>query len=403
MIDSEMYWINEDSDFYDITNEEEVFVVKWNKSFYDDFIMLAEAYFDAAHVLMEDIIKSGHDNVKSDQWFLPGMYMYRHAIELLCKGLIIGCFEINNDITDIFKECKHNSEKLFCRYTSQIIDLPLNENEKSWVESYLSSLEIVDSNSDLFRYPFRDGYFSKYTNEFLDIVAMANGFEQCYSILFKCVKEKYHPCKYAEDIDCFMSDEFLHFVNHGIGNCMLYDSPWCDGFHVQIEGYSSVAQFLFKRRKNDQWSFFPIAFLIRNAVELSLKRLLWSKNEFCVPEHIKNSKRRSHLLYKDLWKNIKPVVGHYANESNENFQQVELADKYIKKFKSIDKNGDTFRYPVTYGLQHKFNGEKIDFIQAYSWMQGVFNFLDGCDSMLSEIYDFECEMRFNYECEMEYY
>jgi hypothetical protein len=397
MIDSEKYWIIENSGFYDIKNSEEVFFVEWNKKIYDDFIMLAEAYYSAAHVTLTDIVESGHDNIKSDQWFLPGMYMYRHAIELLCKGLVIGCFDKNNDITAIFTECKHDLDKLFCTYKSKMIDLPLAQNEKLWVETYLSNLETVDSNSDLFRYPFRDGYFSEYNNEFLDIVDIANGFEQCYSILFKCVEEKYHPLKYAEDIDYLISDEFLHFAEDGIGNCMLYDSPWGDGFHVQIEGYSAVAEFLFGRRKNNQWSFFPIAFLIRNAVELSLKRLLWSKNEFCVSEHIRNAKKRSHLLYKDLWKSIKPVIEHYANESNEDLKQVEIAEKYIQKFKSIDKNGAMFRYPVTYGLQHKFNGEKIDFVQAYSWMQGVFNFLDGCGSMISAIYEYECEMRSYHE------
>lgn len=227
---------------------------------------------------------------------------------------------------------------------------------------------------------------------------MANGFEQCYSILFKCVAPNHDPLKYQADIDCAMSTNFLHFAPHGFGNCQLYESPWSDGFYKQIKGYSNVAAYIFSHPNGlpKAQLFFPVAFLLRNAIELSLKRLLYAKNEFCVSDHIKRSKKNSHLLYKDLWKNVKPVIEHYAATSQEDLSQIQIAETYIKRLDEIDKKGDAFRYPVNYGLQYRFSNQTIDINNIHSWMQGIFNFLDGCDSMLSAIYDYECEMRSYY-------
>ncbi len=394
MIKPDRFWIVASSDFYDIKKSTEVVCITWNRSIYDDFVFLAESYYECAHMTLTEIVNSGDDNIKCDMWFLPGMYMYRQAIELLCKALIIPCISNKNQLSSIFVQHKHNVESLFTQYKALSENIRLSEDEISWLEKYLANLEIVDRGSDLFRYPFRDDFLSDYSNDFLDVVDMANGFEQCYSILFKCVEEKYNPEKYQADIDCTMSTNFLHFAPHGIGNCQLYESPWGDGFHKQIVGYSNVAEYVFSQTNglSKMQLLFPVTFLLRNAIELSLKRLLFAKNDFRVSEHLRKAKKNSHLLYKDLWKNVRPMIEYYAKESNEDLSQIGIAETCIQKLSAVDKHGDTFRYPVNYGLQHRFVSQKLDFAHIYGWMQGIFNFLDGCDSMLSAIYDYECEM-----------
>jgi len=398
MIQPNKIWLIADSDFYDIKSPDTTHIT-WTNNIYDDFILMAESYFVCAHTTLLEIVNSGHDNMKSDMWFLPGVYMYRQAIELLCKALIIPIINNNHQITNAFTQYKHNTEALFKHYKSALPVIPLNNDEINWVTRYLLNMEYIDSGSDLFRYPFKDEFLSIYSDSFLDVVDMANGFEQCYSILFKCVAPNHDPSKYQADIDCAMSTKFLHFAPHGFGNCQLYESPWSDGFYKQIEGYSNVAAYIFSHPNGlpKAQLFFPVAFLLRNAIELSLKRLLYAKNECCVSDQIKRSKKNSHLLYKDLWKNVKPVIEHYAKANQEDLSQIEIAETYIKRLDKIDKKGDTFRYPVNYGLQYRFSNLTIDINNVHGWMQGIFNFLDGCNSMLSDIYDYEYEMRSYYD------
>lgn len=400
MVQSDRYWLIDGSDFYDVVNQESAFCMPWKYNLYEDFICLSESYYSCAHTILSKIVNSSHDNEKCDMWFLPGMYMYRQAIELLCKSLIIPQINNKNQLTAIFVQYKHNLKGLLEEYIRIVCreKLPLNEDEIEWLAEYISNLETVDKESDLFRYPFKDDFMNLYANDFLDIVDMANGVEQCYSILFKCLDSSHDPMKYASEIDCSISTDFLHFATHGFGNCQLYESPWGDGFYKQVVGYSEAAEYIFSQdnKSNGQKLLFPIAFLLRNAIELSLKRLLFIRNDFRVSDHIKSTKKNSHLLYRDLWKHIKPIIEHYAKDNNEDLLQIDIAEDYIKKLSVIDKNGDVFRYPVNYGLQYRFVGKILDFEHIYGWMQGIFNFLDGCNDMISAIYDFECEMRSDY-------
>lgn len=107
--------------------------------------------------------------------------------------------------------------------------LPLNSGEITWIRSYLTELETIDRESNLFRYPIKDGYLNQYKDDFLDIVDMANSIDQCYSIIFKCVDVKHIPHKYDIGIDLSLKPNVLFFASHGIGNCMLYSSPWDEG------------------------------------------------------------------------------------------------------------------------------------------------------------------------------
>jgi hypothetical protein len=51
-----------------------------------------------------------------------------------------------------------------------------------------------------------------------------------------------------------------------------------------------------------------------------------------------------------------------------------------------------FRYPFSYSFEYKFDSKLIDIKNVYVYLQSIFNFLDGCDSMLDQIADYESEM-----------
>ena len=140
--------------------------------------------------------------------------------------------------------------------------------------------------------------------------------------------------------------------------------------------------------------------MFRNTIELCLKRLFYSRVEDGVPLKVFNSKRKSHYIKKDLWKNVKPVIVKYANDSGEDLAIVDIVEKLLDEINSLDKNGDNFRYPTSYSLEYRIDNRKMDLSNVYMYLKAIINFLEGCDSMLDAIADYESEMKAEYESEM---
>ncbi len=145
---------------------------------------------------------------------------------------------------------------------------------------------------------------------------------------------------------------------------------------------------------------YPLIFMFRNTIELCLKRLFYSRVDNGVPLKVFNSKRKSHLIKKDLWKNVKPVIVKYANDSSEDLTTIDIVEGLLDEINALDKSGDNFRYPTSYSLEYRFDDKKLDISNVYKYLKAIINFLDSCDSMLDELADYENEMRAEYESEM---
>lgn len=111
----------------------------------------------------------------------------------------------------------------------------------------------------------------------------------------------------------------------------------------------------------------------------------------------------------DIFDRIKPIVilegnvlDKYQYPGDEAMQQGSI-DKALCKINDIDKNGDIFRYPTSYSLEYKFDNVKIDISNIYKYSKSLINFLDGCDSMLDEIAEYESDMKAEYAAEMSAY
>lgn len=303
-------WPISGKSFFDIDNQSYLVHIKWSRNLKNNYQRLTENFFICGYKVCEKIVDSGHDNIKSDMWFLPSMYLFRQGMELGIKALTL--------------------------------------DEYNWIKKYLLSLEEVDAKSDLFRFPFEDDFLSVYRDEFLDVVDMANSMLQAYGIIQKCLQ-----IPESERIDRFdpaRSTDFLQFASHGFGNCSLWKSISGDGFHKQVLGYSLSTEFLF-----------------------------YKTIEHGVPRNIFLSKRRSHLLYKELWKNVRPMIEYYAKAQGQDLEIIDIVESQIQELGNIDKNGDIFRYPTSYSLEYRFDNIDIDLNNTYEFMQGIFNFCDGCD------------------------
>lgn len=294
---------------------------------------------------------------------------------------------------------KHNIKELYVVYKYKYGVERLLENEQNWIESYLDSVELVDSSSDLFRYPFKDQFMQLYGDEALDVWHMGNRLIYCYSILNKLIFGIWFE---NDEINLDEEPKFIKFANSGLHNCMLCSSPWDSGFHKQIIGYSEVANFLFNQFKGSKHIelFYPTMFLLRNAIEIGLKRLLHMNMEKSVDERVINGKRNSHKLYKDLWKSVKPMLLHYAKADYQDDNTLEIVESYISALDELDRNGDLFRYPSSYSHEYKFNNVKIDVEHFFKYLISLFNAIDSFDSWLDHIRDIEMEMRNEWEAEM---
>lgn len=369
--------------------------IKWSKNVGQDYKKLSRQYMNAGYITLKEIIEEPSNNVKCDMWFFPAIYMVRQAVELLLK---VGIAINDSDkvrVQDVFVASKHNLSGLYKRCKKGRRGEILRQKEQEWIEKYVDSIEFVDSKSSLFRYPFKDEFMKQYGNQTLDVYHMSNRIIQCYCILNKMIfGELFDNMK----LNLKEEPRFIKISSSGINNCYLWESPWSDGFQKQIEGYGDVATFLFEKFKEskDEALFYPIAFLMRNAIEIGLKRLLHMRMYQGLEQPTIRSKRNSHLLYKDLWKSIKPMLDHYSNEDNQDKETLEIAELYIKSLNTLDPNGDRFRYPCSYSYEYKFDDKEVDVQNFYSYLLGVLHFIDGCDTWLDYIKDLETEMRNSY-------
>ncbi len=387
-----MHWIKNDDDFFKINDTNYVKEIKWSKNYYEDLINLSKEYFNSAYIIATEICSDKYNsNVKFDMWSLPSLYLFRQSIELLLKGGIAMNESCNPTLQSIFQISKHNLYKLYIELNKYTNKSNLSVIENEWLLKYLTDIENIDSSSDLFRYPFSYELLLEYSDNFLDVYNMWNRLIQCYSLLYNKIFGIY----YLDNNFNFNEEPlFFSFAKHGIGYCSLWEPTFGDGFHKQIVGYSEAGDFLFKNIKESNfYCIYPLIFLYRNAIELTLKRLLLSQTEICVNKRKIITIKNSHNLKKDLWKNIKPMLSYYAEIQNFDLIQLEIAETYIESLNEIDKNSDTFRYPFTKSFEYKFNNKKLDIENVHSYLKSIFSFLDACGSMMSDISEYENDMR----------
>ena len=119
-----------------------------------------------------------------------------------------------------------------------------------------------------------------------------------------------------------------------------------------------------------------------------------------MPLHIFRAKRKSHLINKDLLKNGKPVIMRYANVQGDDIDMINNVEKMIEVVNMLDKNGDVFRYPTSYSMEYRIDNVVLDLKNVYKYMRAIINFLDGCDSMLDAVVEYQDEMRAEYKADM---
>lgn len=99
-------------------------------------IEMAQQYFDAAHMLLESIKRGEWEDYKLVN---PALYLYRHSLELLVKGLL-GRATRTHDLAALADEL---SAAYFARWQKYI---------PGWIIDRLKEIAAIDPGSTAFRY-----------------------------------------------------------------------------------------------------------------------------------------------------------------------------------------------------------------------------------------------------------
>lgn len=114
MSDANWLWPIDGKSFYDINGNNYLVHIGWSKNSKKDYQKLSQEFFECGYKVCEKIVDSGHDNIKSDMWFFPTMYLFRQGMELGIKALICGAISEKRKIQQIFLDCNEWSYYTYC-------------------------------------------------------------------------------------------------------------------------------------------------------------------------------------------------------------------------------------------------------------------------------------------------
>lgn len=142
-------------------------------------------------------------------------------------------------------------------------------------------------------------------------------------------------------------------------------SVYYETMGLYITGYKEGADHLVEKSKQSMFSantlVYPIFFLYRQYIELSLKRIIQDKPLTEAKE--KGNYPQIHTLI-PLWNQVKKVVDELNNEDYISKKEISQSEKTIKRFDEIDPNSFSFRYNSDKKGSRSL--EKLDYINIQS-------------------------------------
>ena len=174
-------------------------------------------------------------------------------------------------------------------------------------------------------------------------------------------------------------DEFSHI---GWGDMLTQFNGYASGYKFAadqlIEKFTPTVQ-----HNILDTILFPICFLYRQYLELTMKSILLQYSEITASEIKEIFKNINHNL-PQMWNNIKPILSN--SELKLDGKDILIVEEYINQFHRMDKSSYNFRYPVTKELATNFTSEKrINLPNLRIRMDELESFFIGCMGMLDQI------------------
>lgn len=389
-------WIKSEVSLLNKTEKPVLIMIKNDNNLDELFLEYSEKFLKCANLSVNNLRGYSHDNSKVDSWIFPIIYLYRQSLELLIKGILLKELSVN-ECKVIFKENKHDIEA-YLEILFENIDKDKCNN--MWLTTFVKDLTEIDKDSDVFRYPMNrkmKAYFKDTTRISYD--AIYENFNQSISRIKHLINEedihlkpsKYYPKLFID------SHEFSAYI--GWRGNQTEHSPY-------VNSYKKLAEEMLNELDNETKMelFLPICYLLRNSLELSLKRIFieQSDNEYDFIE--KKIQRNGHSLLK-MWnllareideRNNSSVIvdGEYLPSST-----IDSVREYIEVIHNWDVNSDKFRYPCDMNLNKYFiNEEVIDLMNISNIFIELLGFLSGVDAMLEHQNEMMAEMLSDIYC-----
>ena len=150
-----------------------------------------------------------------------------------------------------------------------------------------------------------------------------------------------------------------------------------DQWHGYAEGYRRAGEVLVQHiidtERGQDYLIFPIVFLYRQAVEISLKYLIWTGNQL----HDREPSIPTHHRLVPLWKHCRPIIEQVWPDGPK--QDLDAVGKVLDQFEARDPISTVFRYPVTKeGHASLAVNEQINILNFAEVAERVFTLLHCC-------------------------
>lgn len=381
----------------------------------EDFYEYAIKFKKSAHIVTEHILQNA-DISKLDTYFFSLAYLYRHSIELLLKAIGFKYIVTAEDRKAFIKETFHNLSDILKSITifiRSLIDMDLDAY--NWLVSYFNDIDLIDKESDSFRYPFgitvekkeislegRKNFlikpvFDRQTH--IDLVTFANKMEVAFELLNTLYQERFGSfAEYKDYMPIFLEEGGLYYGQSVVG--YKYSS---EKFYPYVKAYTESAEYLYKEiHENKDMKdalFIPMCYLYRNAVELSLKEILIEECRFTFQKALKHVNKKKHKVL-GLWTLIKGEIIRHSDAPEDDTTVVNV-ENYIIQLNNVDGSSDKFRYPVNKHLDLHFkNPRKFDIGNINDFFGQLLSFLDAVNTMMSVHNEWEAEMEAEYRSQI---
>lgn len=410
-------WPVADADFYRIIGSNTIEVhnkSELNEEFYEYALM----FYKSAHKLTEHLFEKA-DISKLDTYFFSVAYLYRHSIELILKTIGFKYIVHLEDRKAFVKDTFHNLSDILRTITcfvQSLIDRDMDAYD--WLISYFDNINQIDKASDSFRYPFgifiekRDSIFDstkKYSitsifdkQTHINLLAFANKMEVAFELLESLYKEEFGSCTDYKDYKPILLEEGGSYY----GQSVVGYSYSLEKFYPYVKAYSESAEYFHKQICENTCLkdvlFIPMCYLYRNAIELSLKEILFEECSFTSQEALKQISNKKHSLL-GLWNLIKDEIEEHADAPEGDTTMLNV-EKYIIQLHNVDGSSDKFRYPTNKHLDFHFkNKKKFDFENVNKFFGNLAYFLSAVNTMMSVHNEWKAEMEAEYRSEMDHY
>lgn len=400
-------WLRPEGDFTFVDKtKNDIVIIKNQGGLSAEFYSYSKQFHIAADKLIIHLLtisKEKCDIGKLDTWFFAIAYLYRHCLELILKGLVFKYITDEIEQKSVIGIIRHDLSKCFAIILE---NTPVEQVEKissdiDWIKAYLDDISIVDTQSDMFRYPFSNKMVIFFEGQtYISLVALKQNMNVAYSILENML---IMSCPPAIGYKAFRPKLIISGGNYFEQSVIGYKFSQYR-FYPYFKSYEESANFLKEVMIEEERTdlFLPMCYLFRNAIELGLKRILLEDTDISYDTAFEIMRRKKHSVIA-IWNKIKHEIAEHSN-APEYDTTMKDAEKYISQLHGFDQNSDKFRYPVNKDLKFHFPKEsKFSIENVANCFNELCIFLDCVDAMLSEIKSWKSEMRAEYEAEMKNY